>query len=53
MASETVKTYEKGMRNKLDEKARPTDFYEGDLVYMYNLVGSENKQVFKQVHGTL
>ena len=44
MAAEVVKTYEKEMRNTLDEKACPTDFYEGDLVYMYNPLGSENKQ---------
>ena len=44
MAAETVKMYEKGMGDKLDERARPTEFYEGDLVYMYNPLGSRNKQ---------
>ena len=28
----------------MDDKARPTEFYEGDLVYMYDPLGSENKQ---------
>ena len=44
LAADTVKIYEKEMRNKLDDKARPTEFYEGDLVYMYDPLGSENKQ---------
>ena len=44
LAADTVKIYEKEMRKKLDDKARPTEFYEGDLVYMYDPLGSENKQ---------
>ena len=44
LAADAVKIYEKEMRNKLDDKARPTKFYEGDLVYMYDPLGSENKQ---------
>ena len=44
LAADAVKIYEKEMRNKLDEKTRPTDFCEGDLVYMYDPMGSENKQ---------
>ena len=32
----------KGMRDKLDEQARPTQFLEGDLVYMYDPKAAEN-----------
>ena len=32
LAAHAVKIYEKEMRGKLDEKARPTEFFEGDLV---------------------
>ena len=44
LAADAVKIYEKDMRSKLVEKARPTEFYEADLVYMYDPLGSENKQ---------
>ena len=44
LAADAVKIYEKKMRNKLDDQARPTEFDEGDFVYMYDPLGSENKQ---------
>ena len=37
-----VTKYEKGMRDKLDEQARPTQFLGGDLVYMYDPTAAEN-----------
>ena len=36
ITKDVVKKYEKGMRDKLDEHARPVHFLEGDLVYMYD-----------------
>ena len=44
LVADAVKIYEKEMRGKLDEKARPTEFFEGDLVYMYDPLASENSQ---------
>ena len=41
LAADAIKIYEKEMRSKLDEK---TELYEGDLVYMYDPLESENKQ---------
>ena len=37
-----VETNEKGLREKLDEHARPIPFLEGDLVYMYDPTAAEN-----------
>ena len=42
IARDVVAKYEKGMRDKLDEQARPTQFLEGDLVYMYDPTAAEN-----------
>ena len=42
IARDVVAKYEKGMRDKLDEHARPTQFLEGDLVYMYDVTAAEN-----------
>ena len=42
IAQDVVKKYEKGMRDKLDEHARPVQFLEGDLVYMYDPTAAEN-----------
>ena len=42
IAKDVVAKYEKGMRDKLDEHARPTQFLEGDLVYMYDPTAAEN-----------
>ena len=42
IAQDVVKKYEKGMRDKLDEHARPVQFLEGDLVYMYDPTATEN-----------
>ena len=42
IALDVVKKYEKGMRDKLDEHARPVQFLEGDLVYMYDPTAAGN-----------
>ena len=42
IAQDAVKKYEKGMRDKLDEQARPAHILEGDLVYMYDPTAAEN-----------
>ena len=42
IAQDVVKKYEKGVRDKLDEHARPVQFLEGDLVYMYDPTATEN-----------
>ena len=42
IARDVVAKYEKGMRDKLDEHARPAQFLEGDLVYMYDPTAAEN-----------
>ena len=42
IAKDVVAKYERGMRDKLDEHARPTQFLEGDLVYMYDPTAAEN-----------
>ena len=42
IAQDVVNKYEKGMRDTLDEHARPAQFLEGDLVYMYNPTAAEN-----------
>ena len=44
MADDVMKIYEKDLRDRIDTKARPTDFFEGDLVYMYDPLVSVNKQ---------
>ena len=46
-----LKIYEKEMRNKLDGKVRPTEFYEGDLVYMYEPLVSENEKISNSYTG--
>ena len=51
LVADAVKIYEKEMRNKLDDKARPTEFYKGDLLYMYDPLGSENKQFSNKYTG--
>ena len=42
IAQDVVKKYEKGMRDKLEEHARPVQFLEGDLVYMFDPTATEN-----------
>ena len=42
IAQDVVRKYEKGMRDKLDEQARPVQFLEGDLVYLYDPTAAEN-----------
>ena len=42
IAQDVVKKYEKGMRDKLDEHARPVQFLEVDLVYMDDPTAAEN-----------
>ena len=42
IAEDVVKKFEMGMRDKLDEHARPVQFLEGDLVYMYDPTAAEN-----------
>ena len=43
MAEKVVTGYEKDLRERIDERARPTQMHEGDMVYMYDPLARENK----------
>ena len=43
MAERVVTDYERDLRERIDDRARPTQMHEGDMVYMYDPLASENK----------
>ena len=44
MANKVTDEYEKDMRERLNEKAKPVKFKEGNLVYIYDPTCAENKK---------
>ena len=42
MAERIVTDYERDLRERIDERARPTQMHEGDMVYMYDPLASVN-----------
>ena len=42
MAERVVTDYERDLRERIDERARPTQMHEGDMVYMYDPLASVN-----------
>ena len=42
LAERVVKDYERDLRERIDERARPTQMHEGDMVYMYDPLASVN-----------
>ena len=43
MAESVADEYERDLRDRIDRHARPVDFYEGDLVYVYDPTCSANR----------
>ena len=43
MAERVVTDYERDLRERKDDRAGPTQMHEGDMVYMYDPLASENK----------